>query len=470
VFFRNVTWFRFPRDLSLANLSSGLEQCGLKPVGPMELVSTGFVAPLGHDHFELEVESGRCRWISVGQEKRVLPPAVVEKEVRDRMRAAEEKCGLKLSGRQRKRYREEVVADLLPKAFVEPRRTNAYIDAARGLIAIDTSSRKLADGVVSQVRDALGSFPALPLAAELAPHAVLTGWLAGDTMPEGFVLGDECTLQDPADKGSAVRMVRKDLASEEVQKHLEAGMQCTRLALVWKDHLSFTLDEDLALRKVRFLEGAVEALDDKELDSLRMELEARFALLHGELGQLFDALASALAIVSADDQPSVQAPTLEGDDPLYAIAVQTVVETQRASISSLQRRLKTGYNRAARLIESMELNGIVSAPTAEGDRTVLQAHVPPALPGIATVEIRVAGSAPVTVTAEQFSRLGRVAQRLGEVLEWIRDNERVTGAGTARHLGCGLSGATQVLTTLESAGVLMRDGEYWIPLAPGASA
>jgi len=62
----------------------------------------------------------------------------------------------------------------------------------------------------------------------------------------------------------------------------------------------------------------------------------------------------------------------EDRDELFDQAVQIVVSHQRASISFLQRQLRIGYNRAARLIEAMEQSGIVSAPDAEGTRKVLR--------------------------------------------------------------------------------------------------
>jgi S-DNA-T family DNA segregation ATPase FtsK/SpoIIIE len=69
----------------------------------------------------------------------------------------------------------------------------------------------------------------------------------------------------------------------------------------------------------------------------------------------------------------------EGDyDELYDQAVRIVTESRRASISGVQRRLKIGYNRAARLIELMEQQGIVSAPQHNGNREVL-APPPPEL-------------------------------------------------------------------------------------------
>ena len=58
-------------------------------------------------------------------------------------------------------------------------------------------------------------------------------------------------------------------------------------------------------------------------------------------------------------------------DALYDEAVRIVTETRRASISGVQRRLKIGYNRAARLIEAMEAAGVVTPPEHNGDRTVL---------------------------------------------------------------------------------------------------
>lgn len=58
-------------------------------------------------------------------------------------------------------------------------------------------------------------------------------------------------------------------------------------------------------------------------------------------------------------------------DPLYDEAVAFVTESRKASISSVQRKLKIGYNRAARMIEAMEAAGVVSEAGSNGQREVL---------------------------------------------------------------------------------------------------
>ncbi len=81
-------------------------------------------------------------------------------------------------------------------------------------------------------------------------------------------------------------------------------------------------------------------------------------------------------ITSGDQSPDTMLPgeKLESDeemDPLFDQVVEHVVETRRGSVSGVQRRFKIGYNRAARIVEQLEAQGIVSAPGHNGNREVL---------------------------------------------------------------------------------------------------
>ncbi|MES2821844.1 MAG: DNA translocase FtsK [Pseudomonadota bacterium] len=59
------------------------------------------------------------------------------------------------------------------------------------------------------------------------------------------------------------------------------------------------------------------------------------------------------------------------EDPLYDEAVRFVTESRRASISAVQRKLKIGYNRAARMVEAMEMAGVVTSMNTNGSRDVI---------------------------------------------------------------------------------------------------
>lgn len=298
MFFRNLTFFRFPapKKKSFDHLDDALAEARLKPVGPLEPSSRGFVSPFGRDEEAMSHRIGPAIWLTLGGEDRILPAAVVNDALGRKIAELEDKDGRKLGGRARKRLKEDLVHEMLPKAFVKPMRLNASLDLKHGFLAVDTSSRKSAESFASELRHALGSFPAVPLNAEVSPRNVLTGWIAGEPLPEGLALGDECEMKDPIDGGAIVRCQRQELQGDEIRQHLDAGKQVTRLALTLDDHLSFVLGEDLVVRKLKFLDGAVDSLENTERDSLHAELDARFALLSGELSRLFAVLEKALQL------------------------------------------------------------------------------------------------------------------------------------------------------------------------------
>jgi len=300
MFFRNLTFFRYPTSLKHDDLDAGLDECQLRPVGPLELSTRGFVSPYGRDSEVLAARQGDALWLTLGGEDRLLPGAVVNDMLSRKLDEIEEKEGQRPGGRTRKRLKDELITELLPRAFVKPSRTDALVDTTHGVIAIDTSSRKTGEAVVSEVRRALGSFPALPLNAEIAPRSVLTGWVAGGEMPEGLVIGEECELRDPVDQGAVVKVQRMDLHSDEIARHLESGKQVTRLALSLDDHVSFVLGEDLVVRKFKLLEGAVDELESTDADDVRAEMDARFILMAAEVKRLFSVLESAMKLSRAE--------------------------------------------------------------------------------------------------------------------------------------------------------------------------
>ncbi|MGH8063519.1 MAG: recombination-associated protein RdgC, partial [Pseudoxanthomonas sp.] len=221
MFFRNLTLFRFPTTLDFSQLDSLLPEMILKPVGALDMSSRGFVPPFGRGDDVLAHRSGDALWLTVGGEDKILPGSVVNDLLAKKLAEIEEKEGRKPGGRTRKRLKEDLVHELLPRAFVKSSRTDVLLDLEHGFVAVDTSSRKNAETVVSEIRHAMGSFPALPLNAEVAPRSILTGWIAGEPLPEGLALGEECEMKDAMDGGAVVKCQNQDLQGDEIAKHLE---------------------------------------------------------------------------------------------------------------------------------------------------------------------------------------------------------------------------------------------------------
>jgi recombination associated protein RdgC len=301
MFFRNLTMFRFPTSLNLAAVEELLPNFVLKPVGPLEMTSRGFVSPFGREETEqLSHRLGDFLWLAIGGQDKMLPGAVINDALEQKCAEIEKADGRRPGGKARKRLKDDIIHELLPKAFVRNSRTDVILDPANGVAIVNTSSRKTGENVMSEIRGMLGSFPALPLSAELAPRAVLTGWIAGEPLPASLSIGEEAELRDPIEGGAIVKCQHQELRGDEIEKHLEAGKQVTKLALVLDDNLSFVLGDDLVIRKLKFLDGALDQLANTDDDGLRAELDARFALQSGEVRRLFLVLEQAMGLSKAE--------------------------------------------------------------------------------------------------------------------------------------------------------------------------
>jgi len=292
MWFRNLTLFRFSENTakSIKTLEAKLDKHRLRPPGPVELATSGFVSPLGRDEEVLTHRVGDYVLVHMANEARLLPNSVVSDELSARLKKIAEKEQRRIGAKERKRLKDEVLTDLLPRAFTKMSRTPCYVSLKTGWVALDTASRKSAEAGVTQLREALGSFPAVPMAAEESPRALMTDWLIRGKLPAGLVLGDECELRDPAETGATVRCRRQDLETDEVREHLKSGKQVFQLGLIFEDRIGFVLGEDLTVRKLRFLDQVQDELGETDRDSSVAELDAVFTLMTLELERLLQKL------------------------------------------------------------------------------------------------------------------------------------------------------------------------------------
>jgi recombination associated protein RdgC len=298
MFFRNLTLFRFPvaNAAKLGRLEQRLAEHVLRPCGPLELSTRGFVSPFGRGEAALTHGVGPYTLVALGGEDKLLPGSVINQALAEKCGAIERKRGKPPGARERRKLKDEVITELMPRALCRPSRTQAYLDTTTGWLVVDSASTKVGEGVCSKLREALGSFPMMQAEAEESPRAVMTEWLITGMLPKGFTLGDEALLRDPADEGALIRARRQELSSDEIREHLKAGKQVTELALVFAERVRFTLDENLKVRKFKLLDIATESLESGDRESANAELDARFALMTGEVTLLLERLEAVFGV------------------------------------------------------------------------------------------------------------------------------------------------------------------------------
>ncbi|MEL0168118.1 MAG: recombination-associated protein RdgC [Pseudomonadaceae bacterium] len=296
MWFRNLLIYRFsqPVPFSESQLTEALEQKPSRPCASQETHTLGWTTPWGR-HSENRVEVSNGYWlIAMRKEERILPGSVIKEALAEKVEEIENRDARKVYKKERDTLKDEIVMSLLPRAFTRTQTTFACICPAEGWIAVDSSSHKRAEDLLSLLRECTGSLPVRPLNVKIAPASCMTQWVKDNQAPEQLQIGDECELRDTSEDGGVVRCKRQDLGSDEIQLHLSAGKQVSQLALQWQEKLSFMLDDKLTLKRVKFEDLLREEAEENGGDDMLSQMDASFTIMASTLSELLPAVTSAL--------------------------------------------------------------------------------------------------------------------------------------------------------------------------------
>jgi recombination associated protein RdgC len=303
IVFKNARLYRLtaPFTHTVAELEEALGGRRFRPCGPIETATLGWTPPLGEDSSALAHAGVGAVLLCARKQERLLPSAAVAEAVDERVAELEGGEAREVGRSERRRIKDQVINEMLPRAFTRSRRTQLYVDTQAGWLVVDAGSDKQAEEVISLLRETLGSLPVRPPEPGMPATSVLTGWVLPDGAPADFIPADACELRDPQDKGAVIRASGQDLGSDEIQNHLRAGKQVVKLALDWQERLTCVLTDDLALKRLRLADALFEDLDDGEDPAAR--LDAEFAIMAGELRGLIARLAE-LFDLDTEGRPS----------------------------------------------------------------------------------------------------------------------------------------------------------------------
>ena len=118
----------------------------------------------------------------------------------------------------------------------------------------------------------------------------MTDWLSTYQTPSDVTIEDECELRSPEEAGGIIRCKRHDLALPEIKNHLDTGKAVIKLAVNWADRLAFVIDENLSIKRLRFLELIQDQVADIQTDNDSERFDADFSIMSLELSQFLPRL------------------------------------------------------------------------------------------------------------------------------------------------------------------------------------
>ncbi|HHR6407013.1 TPA: recombination-associated protein RdgC [Providencia alcalifaciens] len=293
--FKNAIVYRMTRDIQISSdeLEAQLKNLEFSPCGSQDMMKVGWTNPIKTGE-ALTHSVGNQILIVAKREEKILPTDVIKKELQAKIDKLETEQGRRLKKTEKDSLKDEVVQDLLPRAFSKESTVSVWIDNDNQRIIVDASSAKRAEDTLALLRKTLGSLPVVPLTMKTPIELTLTDWLRDGVIPQGFNLTDEAELKAMLAEGGIARFKKQDLVSDEISSHIEAGKLVTKLSLDWNDTIQFTLCDDCSLKKIKFSDMLKAQNDDIDREDIAQRFDADFALFTGEMTRLIDSVIQSL--------------------------------------------------------------------------------------------------------------------------------------------------------------------------------
>ncbi len=277
-------------NLSPEELHENLSEHAARTCGVLETSSFGWAPPLGDNHNMLVHAAMGYNMICARKESKLLPSTVIRQYLDERVREIQQTQGRKVGSREKAKLREEVTYELLPRAFHKTQTLYAYIDTRNQFIIIDTANIKKADTFLELLRLSLGSFNITWPEVTTSPNHAMSQWLLNKQAPTGFTIEDMCELVNRKGDGSTIKCVKQDMTADEIQEHINAGKQVTQLALTWEDRISFTLCDNMIIKRLRFLDLIMSEAHDAQAETAEQRFDVDFAIMTSAIDSLLPAV------------------------------------------------------------------------------------------------------------------------------------------------------------------------------------
>lgn len=255
MWFKQISFYPFNKDKlpDLETLAEKLTQAEFTPCMGLDWFSEGFAAPVS---FSPEtVFPADYTWrVALKKEEKVLPAGVIRDILEERVTEIQNAEARNVGRKEKQELKEQITDDLLPRAFTRSSRTQAIFDTKHGYLLINNASATKAEGMLTKLREALGSLEVRLPNTKQSPGSLMTDWLLRGVAEGGFELDSDCELKGTGDVAPVVKVSKQDLTADEVIQHVKNGKTVTQLGLVWREQIAFILTQDFTLKRIQYLD------------------------------------------------------------------------------------------------------------------------------------------------------------------------------------------------------------------------
>lgn len=298
MWFNNALIFQYELEPTV-DIKESLSNEILKPCPPHARFIYGWL-PTFSD--ELVLETTGSSLIYMGKDERILPRAVIQRLLDERIQRLEADQNRTVKRAERSQMAEDIEFELLPKAFCLQKRLPAIFDQISRRLIINTSSPTQATQLTSLLRKSLPSIRIEPLQYTENLAIRFASWISNPALlPPSFQLASDCLLFSLDDEKKRFNCKGYELPADEVLSLLSQGLAAAEISIIWNERIQFTLTQNLIIKKLKCLDYLVDEFNDiRQLEEEYQQKTAALTLLTGELRSLTNDLLEGLAV---DAQP-----------------------------------------------------------------------------------------------------------------------------------------------------------------------